>query len=72
MKKFILAIVSAVAWVLGRMPTQGQSIRSEIDRLEREYDKIIQKKTSIANVRRLRNISDRLRVLYKQASNKAA
>jgi hypothetical protein len=70
MKDLLSGIGSALSWLFKRLPTEGQSLRAEIDRLEREWDVCIKKKTSMANVNRLRNISARLRVLYAKALNK--
>ena len=70
MKAFLEGIGKALSWIFGRLPTEGQSLRAEIDRLEREYDRVLQKKTSMANVNRLRAISNRLRVLYEKAADK--
>lgn len=70
MKAFLEGIGKAFTWIFNRLPTEGQVIRAEIDRLEREYDRVLQKKTSMANVSRLRAISARLRVLYAKATNK--
>jgi len=70
MKAFLEGIGKGLSWLFGRLPTQGQSIRAEIDRLEREYDRVLQKKTSMATVARLRAISTRLRVLYAKAANR--
>lgn len=71
MKAFLEGIGKALSWLFGRLPTEGQSLRAEINRLEREYDRVLHKKTSMATVNRLRNISNRLRVLYAKAANKA-
>jgi hypothetical protein len=71
MKAFLEGVGKALSWIFGRLPSEGQSLRAEIDRLEREYDRVLQKKTSMATVNRLRAISNRLRVLYAKAANKA-
>jgi len=71
MKEFLTGIGSLFSWLFNRLPTEGQAIRAEIERLEREWDECVKRKTSIATVNRLRNISARLRVLYAKATNKA-
>ena len=70
MKELLAGIGKALSWLFGRLPTEGQAIRAEIDRLEREYDRVLQRKTSMATIARLRAITSRLRVLYAKAANK--
>jgi len=70
MKDFFNGIGSLFSWLFKRLPTEGQSIRAEIKKLEKEWDICVKKKTSLANVNRMRNISARLRVLYEKAADK--
>ena len=70
MKSLLEGIGKALSWIFGRLPTEGQSLRAEIDRLEREYDRVLHKKTSMATINRLRAISNRLRILYAKAANR--
>ena len=70
MKSLLEGIGKALSWIFGRLPTEGQSLRAEIDRLEMEYDRVLHKKTSMATINRLRAISTRLRVLYAKAANR--
>ena len=71
MKAFLDGLGKAMSWFFGRLPTQGQSLRAEIDKLEREFDEVLQKKTTMSNLKRLKSICNRLRILYAKAANKA-
>lgn len=70
MSALIEGIGKALSWLFNRLPTEGQSLRNKIEKLESEYERVLQKPISMARVHRLRAISSMLRVLYAKAANK--
>lgn len=52
------------------LPSKGESVRQQLDRFQKEYNELLQKKATPKNIDRIKYITKRMRDLEKQAINR--